>query len=100
MNYISTRGGSEKVSSAQAIKQGLCNDGGLFMPETIPALTLDDITALSNKSYAERAAYILCPRLTLTGMCRFKTDSDNALTLFYSTEHLICQVSSVIMYSS
>ncbi|MBR4880671.1 MAG: threonine synthase, partial [Clostridia bacterium] len=60
MKYFSTRNqNQEGVSAAQAIKQGLCNDGGLFMPETIPALTLEDITALKDKSYAERAAYIL-----------------------------------------
>ncbi|MBR5515842.1 MAG: threonine synthase [Clostridia bacterium] len=60
MNYRSTRNiNQEAVSAAQAIKQGLCNDGGLFMPEEIPALTLDDIKALSEKDYAQRAAYIL-----------------------------------------
>ncbi len=65
MNYYSTRNlNQEGVSAAQAIKQGLCNDGGLFMPETIPALTLEDITDLSKKSYAERAAYILSLFLT------------------------------------
>ncbi|MBE6573306.1 MAG: threonine synthase [Ruminococcaceae bacterium] len=65
MNYRSTRNiNQDAVSAAQAIKQGLCNDGGLFMPESIPALTLDDVKALSTKSYAERAAYILSLFLT------------------------------------
>ena len=39
MKYYSTR--SEKIngkSAAAAIKQGLAEDGGLFMPDEIPAL--------------------------------------------------------------
>ena len=65
MNYRSTRNlNQEAVSAAQAIKQGLCNDGGLFMPEEIPSITLDDIKALSEKNYAQRAAYILSLFLT------------------------------------
>ena len=59
MNYISTRGGNEVVSSAQAIKQGIASNGGLFMPESIPTLTSDEIEALRSLSYPERAAKIL-----------------------------------------
>jgi len=65
MKFISTRGVSdERVSSAQAIKQGLASDGGLFMPESIPALSYDEINSLKNKSYEERAAYIIGKFLT------------------------------------
>ncbi|MCI8388513.1 MAG: threonine synthase [Clostridiales bacterium] len=59
MNYISTRGGKDKVSAAGAIKQGIAHDGGLFMPETIPTLDNQDIAELCEMSYPERAAYIL-----------------------------------------
>ena len=65
MNYISTRGGSDgKVSAAQAIKQGLASDGGLFMPESIPSLDTQEIAELCEMSYPERAAYILSRFLT------------------------------------
>ncbi len=64
MNYISTRGGKDCVSAAGAIKQGLATDGGLFMPESIPSLSKDDIAKLCGMSYAERAAYILSLFLT------------------------------------
>ena len=65
MNYQSTRGRSgESLSSAQIIKQGLALDGGLFIPESIPTLTLDEITALCSDSYPERAAKILSKFLT------------------------------------
>ena len=65
MNYISTRGiEKESVSSAYAIKTGLCSDGGLYMPESIPTLTHEDIISLSKMSYVERAANILSRFLT------------------------------------
>ena len=66
MNYSSTRSTNEneKVSAAQAIKQGLANDGGLFMPESIPQISLDDIEALIDKSYVERATSVLSKFLT------------------------------------
>ena len=60
MNYKSTRTrDGEAVSAAYAIKNGIAPDGGLYMPETIPTLTSDDITALAAMSYPERAARIL-----------------------------------------
>ena len=65
MKYISTRTlNSEKIESAQAIKQGLANDGGLFVPDSMPVLSDNDIKALCEKSYPERAAYILSQFLT------------------------------------
>ena len=66
MNYSSTRNPNktENVSAAQAIKQGLASDGGLFMPDSIPALSLDDIAALTDKNYVERAVRVLSLFLT------------------------------------
>jgi threonine synthase len=60
MNYISTRGfDNAGVSSAMAIKKGLADDGGLYMPESIPEIDLDFIRALTSLSYPERAAKVL-----------------------------------------
>ncbi len=65
MNYQSTRDLSEtKYSAAQIIKQGLADDGGLFVPESIPALTQDEISMLCSMSYPERAATILSKYLS------------------------------------
>ena len=36
--YSSTRSNSEKVTASQAILKGLAEDGGLFVPDSIPAL--------------------------------------------------------------
>ena len=53
MNYQSTRGKSgESLTSAQIIKQGLALDGGLFIPDEIPTVTLDEIKALGFKTVA------------------------------------------------
>lgn len=34
--YQSTRGDKKRVLSAEAIIKGIADDGGLFVPETIP----------------------------------------------------------------
>lgn len=59
MQYHSTRDNSISVSSAQAIKQGLSSEGGLFVPESFPAVSIDDIENLADKSYHERAYFVL-----------------------------------------
>ena len=64
MNYISTRGCSEKKTAAQVIKQGLAEDGGLFVPESIPTVSSDFIKKLAAEDYAHRAADILSLYLT------------------------------------
>lgn len=50
MNYASTRNSSLKTTSAHAIVKGLSDEGGLFVPEEIPALSKDEILALCEKS--------------------------------------------------
>ena len=65
MKYKSTRSNTAAaVSSAIAIKNGLAPDGGLYMPESIPTLTHEDLATLSDMSYPERAARILSLYLT------------------------------------
>ena len=59
MQYVSTRGKSERTTAAGAMKQGLAGDGGLFVPEEIPLLHEDTLTALCGMTYPQRAAKIL-----------------------------------------
>jgi len=62
MRYRSTRDTSKTpvyVTSAEAIKQGLAPDGGLYIPEEFPTLTHGDFEKLCKMDYAERAAFIL-----------------------------------------
>ena len=65
MMYQSTRDPShKKYTAAEVIKMGLAPDGGLFIPESIPTLTADEIRALCEDSYPVRAAKILGKFLT------------------------------------
>ena len=59
MQYQSTRGDKNRLSSAEAIANGLANDGGLFVPEVFPKLTLGKIKMLITEPYYKRAAYII-----------------------------------------
>ena len=61
MKFISTRSTKDDlpISSAMAIKQGLAPDGGLYVPESIPAINQDFISSLIDKEYSERAFDIL-----------------------------------------
>ena len=56
--YTSTRNANEKVTASQAILQGLANDGGLFVPERIPQLTVS-MEELKNMSYQETAYEVM-----------------------------------------
>ena len=66
MNYYSTRSGKNAPAktSAQVIKQGLAEDGGLFMPESVPQIDMAFIESLCGLDYFERAAKVLSLFLT------------------------------------
>lgn len=64
MRYISTRGGDEKLSAAEAIKCGLAANGGLFVPEEMPKLSLSELAAWQKLDYRQRAADLLQRFLT------------------------------------
>ena len=64
MNYKSTRDSSLNVTSAQAIAQGISADGGLFIPESIPQITMDELKAIADMSYRERANAVFSKFLT------------------------------------
>lgn len=64
MNYASTRNSSLKVTSAHAIVKGLSDEGGLYVPDSIPALSEEEILGLCGKSYVERAFAVFSKFLT------------------------------------
>ena len=45
MRYISTRGTAPVLNFEEAMLTGLARDGGLYVPETIPTLSADEIAA-------------------------------------------------------
>lgn len=61
MKFLSTRNSNLKISSREAIINGIAEDGGLFVPESFPTF---DITKHLNLSYTELAHKILSLYLT------------------------------------
>ena len=64
MYYKSTRNSEVKVSSAQAIAQGISVDGGLFVPEEIPSISMEDLKKLGEQDYRARAKFVFGKFLT------------------------------------
>ncbi|MDB4211638.1 threonine synthase [Ascidiaceihabitans sp.] len=61
MKYISTRGQAPELTFEDAMLTGLARDGGLYVPETIPQLSSNDIKAMAGKSYEEIAFQVMRP---------------------------------------
>ena len=61
MDYISTRGQSPAVDSAQAVLSGLAPDGGLYMPRTIPAFDWQHCLTLSAQQMSAAILSALLP---------------------------------------
>jgi threonine synthase len=61
VKYISTRGQAPELTFEDAMLTGLARDGGLYVPETIPKLSTDDIKAMAGKSYEEIAFQVMRP---------------------------------------
>lgn len=83
MFYNSTRNSTVKVNSAEAITQGISVDGGLFVPESIPVISLDEIKAVGDMNYADRAAFVFSKYLTDFTDAEIHYCTDNA----YSTKN-------------
>jgi threonine synthase len=59
MHYVSTRGGAEPVGFAETLLAGLAPDGGLYVPESWPAFTAQEIAGFAGRPYAQVAAEVL-----------------------------------------
>ncbi len=63
MRYISTRGQAPALGFGEAMMTGLARDGGLYLPETVPQLTADQIAAMAGLPYEEIAFRVMRPFL-------------------------------------
>jgi threonine synthase len=61
MRYISTRGQAPVRDFSGVLLAGLAEDGGLYVPETFPTLSPNDLRALRGVPYPELAARIIHP---------------------------------------
>ncbi|HPT78355.1 MAG TPA: threonine synthase [Candidatus Atribacteria bacterium] len=59
MLYESTRDKNSRLTSMDAIKQGISKEGGLFVPEAFPRLGTEDLSDLAAGDYTMRARHIL-----------------------------------------
>ena len=61
MRYISTRGRAPALAFDDVLLTGLARDGGLYLPESWPRFSEDEIRALAGLSYAEVAYRVIRP---------------------------------------
>ncbi|MEY1554766.1 threonine synthase [Yoonia sp. R2331] len=61
MRYISTRGTAPVLTFEEAMLTGLARDGGLYVPETVPTLTPDQIAAMAGQPYEDVAFTVMRP---------------------------------------
>jgi threonine synthase len=59
MKYISTRNGSKEFNFTEVFIKGLADDGGLFIPKTIPAISEQDLLSLRKLNYKDLAKEII-----------------------------------------
>lgn len=64
MNYKSTRDNDISVKSSEAIAKGLSPEGGLFVPDSIPVISQNNIKYMADMTYCQRAKEILGRFLT------------------------------------
>ncbi|EWY42748.1 threonine synthase [Skermanella stibiiresistens SB22] len=63
MRYISTRGAAPTLAFDEVLLAGLARDGGLYVPETWPTFSRDELRAMRGLPYAELAVRVMAPFL-------------------------------------
>ncbi|BFM21368.1 threonine synthase [Gilvimarinus japonicus] len=61
MKYISTRGQAPALSFEEVVLTGLAPDGGLYVPESLPEFSRDEIASWAGLSYEELAFKVVSP---------------------------------------
>ena len=101
MRYISTRGSAPTLDFEGATLAGLASDGGLYVPESWPQFSRDEIAAMRGLSYVDTAVAVMRPfvagamdEATLKRLCtaaygRFSHDAVTPLVQLDSTHWLM-----------
>ena len=61
MRYVSTRGRAPVLDFEGVLLAGLARDGGLYVPESWPVFSADELRALRDRPYAEIATAVMWP---------------------------------------
>lgn len=59
VTYSSTRGGQKKLDFRTVVMQGLARDRGLFVPDTIPTLEMNEVESWRSLGYADLAVAVI-----------------------------------------
>ena len=86
--YKSTRGTGDKITASQAILKGLSDDGGLFVPDSIPELDVD-LETLSKMNYQEIAYEVMSRFLTDFTEEELKACIEKAYDSKFDTEEIV-----------
>ncbi|MEE8188910.1 MAG: threonine synthase, partial [Kiloniellales bacterium] len=61
MKFVSTRGTAPTLAFDEVLLTGLARDGGLYLPESWPRFTAEEISGLAGLPYAEAAFRVMRP---------------------------------------
>jgi threonine synthase len=83
VKYISTRGEAPTLNFEEVLLTGLAIDGGLYVPESLPLFSLEEIASWAGLSYQELAFKVMSPFVVgeITDE-DFKTIIDKAYSTF------------------
>ena len=59
MQFVSTRGEAPVLGFSDAVLSGLASDGGLYLPESWPQISPDEIASFAGKPYADAAFAVI-----------------------------------------
>lgn len=59
VTYSSTRGGQKNLDFRTVVMQGLAHDRGLFVPDEIPTVSEEELTAWRDLSYPDLSVQII-----------------------------------------
>ena len=91
--YSSTRNSDKKITASQAILKGLADDGGLFVPESIPSLDVS-LEELAKMSYQETAYAVMKQFFTDFTQAELKNCINNAYDSKFDTTEIAPLVSA------
>lgn len=59
MKFLSTRGGVRDASFEDALLSGYASDGGMFLPESIPRLSREEMSSWASFTYSQVVEEVL-----------------------------------------
>ena len=75
LQYLSTRGEAPELDFEGVLLAGLAQDGGLYLPKTLPQFSAAELQSMRGMSYTELATTVIAPfvegsidRETLAGL--------------------------------